>query len=339
MYMTECAAVPALRGSIGGKMDDPGATPTAEIRYGHVAGLRPLTERDVPRVVELYHQAYGGERVIDAQEILSWIANPEIERTALAVLERDGVVVGYGDLTVAEGVVALEVAAPGEWATFLEWAEQTCALNGYSRVRVLSYASTELPEAAAARGYHLWRSSYTMEISFEEVTPVVSPLPEGLRLCAYDGSQDEPLRSALNDVFAPDPFFHQLTSAQFREHYVHARAMDPTLWTLAWAGKEIAGFVLAFPEYYGDATSGFIHELGVRPAWHGHGLGQALITHAFRQLHARGLRMVRLGVDGSNESAVRLYERVGMHATQSADNWVLDVDTKPEAGPDASAKT
>jgi ribosomal protein S18 acetylase RimI-like enzyme len=95
---------------------------------------------------------------------------------------------------------------------------------------------------------------------------------------------------------------------------------------LAWDGAELAGFVLAFPEHLGDVKLGWIASLGVRPRWRGRGLGESLLRAAFRELHAKGLRVVGLGVDSANETgALRLYERVGMRVVRRADNWVLDL--------------
>ena len=75
--------------------------------------LRPLREQDADAVVAIYRAAWGDDRPIDAEEIASWARNPELERDLLQVLERDGRIVGYGDLAVSEDVVAVEVAAPG----------------------------------------------------------------------------------------------------------------------------------------------------------------------------------------------------------------------------------
>jgi ribosomal protein S18 acetylase RimI-like enzyme len=129
----------------------------------------------------------------------------------------------------------------------------------------------------------------------------------------------------LNEAFACDPFFHDATPSNFREFYLNARGFDPSLWLLAWDNEEVAAFILAFPENAGDESLGWVESLGVLPQWRRRGLGAALLRWAFRELHARGLRKVGLGVDGGNETgAVRLYERVGMRVVRQGDNWILD---------------
>ena len=62
---------------------------------------------------------------------------------------------------------------------------------------------------------------------------------------------------------------------------------------------------------------GWIDTLAVRATWRRRGLGYALLTHAFHELYARGMRRMALGVDAENPTgATRLYERAGMHVGQ-----------------------
>ena len=288
--------------------------------------LRLLRESDADEVVALYRVAFGDARPIDAPEIVSWFRNPEVEPECLRVLEVDGRVVGYGDIAIDNDEVALEVAAAGYWHRFLEWAEESARTAGVSRTRVQTYSVRELSDVVEARGYRLWRSACTMQIDLGKAPPEAHRLPPGIELGGYRLDDADLLRTALNEAFAKDPFFHDATPSHFREFYLHARGFDPALWLLAWDGAELAGFVLAFPEHLGDPALGWIESLGVRPGWRGCGLGAALLHEAFRHLHARGLRVVGLGVDASNETgALRLYERVGMHAVRRGDNWVLDL--------------
>jgi mycothiol synthase len=288
--------------------------------------LRPLRESDADEVVAVYRRAFGDARPIDAAEIGSWFRNPEIEPDALRVLEVDGRVAGYGDLEIANDEVALEVAAPGYWDVFLEWAEESARAAAVARVRTQTYSARELVDAATRRGYRLWRSAFTMQIELGDLPPEVRPTPVGIEVCGYRDGDAEVLRQALDEAFAVNPFFHAATPSYFREFYLGARGFDPALWLLAWDGTELAGFVLAFPEHLGDKALGWIGSIGVRPRWRGRGLGESLLVGAFCELHARGLRTVGLGVDSSNETgALRLYERVGMRVVRRAENWVLDL--------------
>jgi mycothiol synthase len=288
--------------------------------------LRPLRESDADAVVALYERAFGDQRPIDAQEIVSWFRNPELDSEWLRVLELDGRVVGYGDILISDDVVAVDVAAPDHWDVFLAWAEDTARAKRVSRVRVFFPAGHELADLLAARGYRYWRSAYTMHINLGEMAPDAPAPPPGIELREYEEGDAELLRAAVNEAFADDPFFDEATPSRFREFFLNARAFDPSLWLLAWDRGELAAFVLAFPERAGDENLGWIQSLGVRGPWRRLGLGEALLRAAFSQLHARGLRTVGLGVDAENETgALRLYERVGMRVVRQGDNWVLNV--------------
>jgi len=293
--------------------------------------LRQLRYEDSEQVAALYAQAFGEWRRLDAEEIRSWLRNEELKPEFLRVLEVDGRVVGYGDIELHESEIALDIAAPGHWEPFLDWAEEIGHARGTPRVRVYFPADHELAEIVRRRGYRLWRSSYTMETTLDNSTQAM--LPDGLHLQAYRPDIDETqLRAAINDAFADDPFHHHLSASGFRENYLKARGFEPSLWMLAWNGTELAGFVLAYPQREGDTKLGWISDLGVRTPWRHRGLGEALLRAAFRELHARGLRRVGLGVDTENVSgALRLYERVGMRAVSRADNWVLDLPSLPKS--------
>src|SRR5262249_51885722 len=139
------------------------------------------------------------------------------------------------------------------WNVFLEWAEDTARTHALPRVRVADYApESGLAAAAAARGYSFWRSAFTMRIDFEEALPAPAALPPGISLDSFRDQDAEELRLALNEVFARDPFFHELSPERFREFHLGHRGFDPSLWLLARAAAGIAGFVLAFPERMGN---------------------------------------------------------------------------------------
>jgi len=138
----------------------------------------------------------------------------------------------------------------------------------------------------------------------------------------YGEGDGDALLATLNEAFADDPFWQEVTPSSFRAFYLGARGFDPALWLLAWDGDELAGLSLAYPEREADAALGWIATLGVRLPWRRQGLGEALLRLSFSDLYARGLRRVGLGVDAQNVTgALRLYERVGMRAIRRSDNW------------------
>jgi mycothiol synthase len=284
--------------------------------------LRQLRVEDAEQVAALFVEAFGKARLLDAEEIRTWIDNKELKPEHLRVLEDDGVVVGYGDLWIEDDEVALDVAAPGHWEPFLDWAEAEARERGVT-TRAYFPAGHELEQIVSPRGYRLVRSSYTMEVDLEEAAQPA--LPDGFSLRSYRDGDRETLRAALNESFENDWHFHEVSPSNFNEFYLKQRNHDPSLWLLAWDGDELAGFALASSERVGDPELGWIGTLGVRPAWRRRGLGEALLRAAIAELFARGRRRVGLGVDTENVSgALRLYERVGMRPIERNDNWSLE---------------
>src|SRR5688500_18020374 len=85
------------------------------------SSLRELREEDAAEVAALFRAVYGESRLVDADEVESWVANPELDPAWLRVLEVDGRIVGYGDIQITGDAVAVDVAAPEHWQTFCDW--------------------------------------------------------------------------------------------------------------------------------------------------------------------------------------------------------------------------
>lgn len=293
--------------------------------------LRELREDDAQSVADLFVSTYGDARRLDAEEIRSWLRNTEVLPGSLRVLERDGQIVGYGDITVDQSLVELCVAGSRRWETFFDWAEDHARRSRLPLVRTVFPLGHELASFAEARGYRLTHSAYTMEIDLDGL-PAASLGPAGIAFQNYRSDQDEQaLRAALNEAFADDWHFRELTESSFREFYLRARGHDPSLWIMGWDGEELAGFVIFAPELAGEEGVGSIHSLGVRPAWRRRGLGEALLHASFAALATRGLRRARLGVEADNiTGADRLYRRVGMRVRDQWDTWDLALLVDPK---------
>jgi ribosomal protein S18 acetylase RimI-like enzyme len=287
--------------------------------------LRRLRADDAERVAALFDEAFGADRTVDAEEICSWLRNEELEPDWLRVLEADGTVIGYGDIWPEARELTLDVAAPGSWEPFFEWAEAAGRERGLPRVCVNVPAGHEVAALAETRGYRLWRSSFTMRIELA-ARPAEPALPAGLTLRTYGTADAELVQAQLNAAFSDDAFWHEVSPSNFREFYLRARGFDPSLWLLAFAGSELIGSVLAYPQRGGDTTLGWVGTLGVRREWRRRGLGAALLQRAFAALYDRGLPAIGLGVDAENPTgALGLYERAGMRKIRQSDNWVLDL--------------
>jgi len=166
------------------------------------------------------------------------------------------------------------------------------------------------------------------------MTQTASPLqpnpPDNITIQSFaPGEDDEAIVATYREAFADhygyleQPFAVDL--AEWRR-WMAADDFDPSLWFLAEAGEEVAGFLTSYAEAPVDSTYGWVDELGVRPSWRRRGIGHALLIHAFSALARRGVRGAVLTVDTGNQSgAPALYDRVGMRSIRANHTYVKEL--------------
>lgn len=97
---------------------------------------------------------------------------------------------------------------------------------------------------------------------------------------------------------------------------VIARVLGPgALLLIAETASGRAAAFAAIAPIPGEADTAELHYLGVDPDHWGHGAGRELLSALPEWLDGRGFREVWLSVYADNQRAVRLYERVGWHAS------------------------
>jgi GNAT superfamily N-acetyltransferase len=69
---------------------------------------------------------------------------------------------------------------------------------------------------------------------------------------------------------------------------------------------------------------GSIQNLGILPGWRGRGLGEALLLQALAGFRRAGLPHAQLEVTAQNNSAIRLYRRLGFRRTKTLYKAVPD---------------
>jgi mycothiol synthase len=175
-------------------------------------------------------------------------------------------------------------------------------------------------------GYTPVRYFFRMEITFSEEPPAAS-WPAGITV--RSGSADDdlwPFYETLEEAMAGHWGHVPSSYEEWRERRSRSN-FDPSLWFLALDDGESAGAVLCSVS---DGI-GWIDTLAVRATWRRRGLGYALLSHAFRELYARGMRRMALGVDAENPTgATRLYERAGMQIGQQYATYGKELQARIE---------
>jgi mycothiol synthase len=213
----------------------------------------------------------------------------------------------------------------------VKWAEQRARdaiLKAPPEARVsMLYSVLSSNERAgqllAENGFKLVRHFWRMVIDLDQPPPDPQ-WPEGIRPRQFEPDKDErAVFSAGQEAFS-DHWGH--IERPFEEafqqwmHRIHSEGdLDPSLFTLAMDGDEIAGSCYCRMEAHDDPSTAWVSTLSVRRPWRRRGLGLALLQNAFAEFYRRGKYRVGLGVDAQNlTGAVRLYEKAGMH---SDPNW------------------
>ena len=284
--------------------------------------LRPPRDDEFDAMLELMnaHQlAAFGEADYTADDLRTWLTTPYvvIERD-IRVLERDGRLIGYADadptreeppLWWCDVKVDPDVDAGAVVGELVAWLEERTAKG---RLRVwTSEDDARIVGAFAALGFEPIRHSYRMEIDLaDELREPAWPSEISVRTATAEDHRS--IYDAVVEVWRDtnDPIDD--TFEEWAHWHVERDSYDPSLWFLAVAGDELAGFSICRPDPI-DSGAGYVNLLGVRRPWRRQGLGEALLLRSFEAFREKGLTRGTLGVDASSVTgATRLYERAGM---------------------------
>ncbi len=311
--------------------------------------LRPVTVDDVAAVISVINQfskAFAGLEEETAEEVLGFWKTPGIDlaQDMRALFSPNGEMVGYAEaLTwnevpvnpyIFQRVVPELVGTPAQ-AMLLDWAVERCKsalarVPAELRVAIGLHAIAGVAaqdQLLVSRGFKLTRHVFEMGIDFEAAPPAPN-WPTDVVLRPFDVERDLASVYKAHDEAFSDHFGHvdegfEAGLKRFRHLMVEEGSeFDPQLWFVAMHGDEVAGYLVGRKKAHGEGHLGWISILGVRRAWRKHGLGLALLQHAFGEFYQRGWMRAELDVDASSlTGAVRLYERAGMREVRRHDRY------------------
>jgi mycothiol synthase len=182
-------------------------------------------------------------------------------------------------------------------------------------------------------GFRQSRALWQMRRSLYAPLPAPS-WPTGVTVRTFEPGRDDAAWVEVNAVaFADHP-----EQGQWTLDDLHRRMgepwFDPAGFFLAWRADQLVGFHWTkvhggddphevdgphAHDGHGHDPIGEVYVVGVAPSEQGNGLGKALTLVGLRHLRSRGLPAAMLYVDADNESAIRLYTRLGFT------RWETDV--------------
>lgn len=296
--------------------------------------LRPAQWTDLEPVARLIHDilAADGDEILAASpdELRAEWETPgfDLSRDAWVVTAPDGRVVGFEEFTSRSGHFSLQgdgyvhpnymglgVGTSLMRAIEARAREEVSLAPPDARVFIRNIMATSEADAVARQmheneGYTAVRYHWRMQTDLAAAPP--EPLwPRGVELRPFLADQHGPsVYEAEQEAFLDHWGSRRTPYESWRHHKFSSENFDPTLWHVAWAGDEIAGF----SQCRWRNGIGWVSTLGVRRAWRKHGLGLALLLHSFGEFHRRGMNAIGLGVDAQNPTgATRLYIKAGMN--------------------------
>jgi mycothiol synthase len=293
--------------------------------------VRPPTMADLAGVVALMQACDVAENSTefgDPTEELrqGWEKSGfDLTTQAWVVCDAQGQIVGYeeyaadGDEYELDGYVHPTRGNQGIGTYLVRQVETRLTGSGKPATVTISAKNTAAQQLFAAMGYTWQRGFWVMKIHL--TAPPVPTWPEGVSLAPFS-------------IEGNSHAFHEMMETAFQDHWewrwhpyeewalrFQRSDFDPTLYFPAVApdGSIVGGAScrLRTPEF------GWVQGLGVDKAWRGHGLGTALLHHAFNVFYNRGVYTVGLAVDSQSlTGATRLYQRAGMFIDKQYDHLI-----------------
>jgi mycothiol synthase len=298
---------------------------------------RPRDEElaEVVRVINEASQAEFGVDDVTESEIRRWFTQPDfdVERDAFLAIA-GGRAAGYADVSnegnayeqiwidlrlppSASRAVGKALLASAEARA----AEMTAEAPEGKVPRLISGTpdvNEPLGRLLADSGYRVYRHSFRMVIATSDVSHEPR-FPEGIELRTFRPGDERAVFDAQQEAFR-DTWDHVDGSFEEWSHWNFGRDdFDPSLWWLALADGEIAGFSLCGP-HETETDMGWVATLGVRRPWRRRGIARALLVEAFHEFQRRGFARVGLGVDADSLTGANLlYQSVGMRPLRRFD--------------------
>ncbi|ALE05553.1 hypothetical protein AL755_08755 [Arthrobacter sp. ERGS1:01] len=318
----------------------PIALPAADGLY-----FRPLSEADLQGWLELVVRIAEAEKApwhdqrSDLVEVLESEQDPVAENTLIGV-DTDGAPRAYGFVAknpasaygYAFGGVDPTWQRRGIGRAVLAWQEahvrRRCAADGSETPMVRTYTE----EGNPARNALLTSADYGIVRYFSEMLRPLTDAPEvreahGIRLVPFTPELAEPVRLAHNEAFT-DHWGSAPRSEQKWAFLLKHEDLRPDWSAVALdaATGEVAGYQLSMydPERFAreGRREGYTEILGVRRAWRGRGIAQALLADAMARYKAAGMDHASLDVDTENPSgALGLYEFLGYRPLRRSMAW------------------
>jgi ribosomal protein S18 acetylase RimI-like enzyme len=323
------------------RSDSPGRSRSSvELPTGYV--VRHPRQRDsgsIAEVVVAGDIADFGEPDFTEGDLIDDWARPRFDlgHDAWVLSGPTGRIVGYafvweaqpGAEVEGDAFVLPEYSGRGLGTLLLELMENRARELAAGRVVTLglyaSHANTGKQELLERRGFKRLHTVLRFKIDLANRSPEPVDPPEGISLRQYGMDDADAVRETMAEAFEGHRRYTPRRLDEWLDLRLRHPAFDPQLWRVAECAGEVVGATLV----YDVGETGYLSNVGVRRAWRGKGVAQALVLDAFAALRERGQMRVLVSVDAdAAPAAIHLYEEAGMRVHERHD-WFV----KPIEGP------
>ncbi len=151
----------------------------------------------------------------------------------------------------------------------------------------------------------------------ETVPPV--KLPNGTTIQAFQPGDEGRITQVQNAAFGGSWGFAPNTVEEVT-HRVGMSISSPKGILFLTHGEETSGYCWTTVQDGSSGSIGCIAMIGVAPSHRGRGLGKPILLAGMDYLQSRGVEYIKLDVDETNGSAIRLYRSVGFKKTMEV-HW------------------
>jgi ribosomal protein S18 acetylase RimI-like enzyme len=192
---------------------------------------------------------------------------------------------------------------------------------GWLRIeRVLKSGTGSLPEVTTAlyktAGFEFVYVELEMARDLSELAQA-SPLAAGVSIQPWTPERDAMLREAYNDAFSTRGFAGYTADDWVSATFSAQPDFLPACSFLAIVEGGIAGFVMALR----DREEGWVDSVGVRTAWRGRGIADALLLASMSAMREADMLRAVLRVNEDNDRAIAVYRRLGLQVRRKHAVW------------------
>jgi mycothiol synthase len=179
-----------------------------------------------------------------------------------------------------------------------------------------SHVNTGKRALLERRGFTTLHTVLRFKIDLANRSPDAVEPPKGITLRQYGLDDADAVRETMSEAFEGHRRYTPRRLDEWLDLRLRHPAFDPELWRVAECDGEVVGATLV----YDVGETGYLSNVGVRRAWRGQGVAQALVADAFAALRERGQMRVLVSVDAdAAPAAINLYEEAGMRVHERHD--------------------